>query len=548
MIDMLTRHAIQVLRHAGHDQADVARLIGVGVRTVRRVDGEADVTHIDDATERGRRAIGRPAKAEPYRSLIAEILAQQPDLLSVEILRRVKLKGYDGGKTALYDLISTLRPTTVRPVVRFEGLAGEFSQHDFGHVDVHFLDGRKKRVHFFASRLKYSRWVEVTIVPDERAETLVRTFVDHLAAIGGVPLLAVFDRPKTVALKWTRDGRVTDWNPLFAGVALDLSVGIEVCWPASPWQKGSVENLVGWAKGSFFKQRRFLDDEDLLTQLAEWRTEVNTQRPCRATKVIPAVRLEEERPRLRPLKVMPADLAVRVPVVVGPTGDVIHDLHPYSMPPDAIGIAGTLYLYRDRVRIVVGRFEVTHERKFQPGEGSTLPEHRAQLVAAVSGKRAKRYLQREHLLKLGPDALAYLTELTHRRPQVWLRDIDRLHTLLATYGDDAMRAAFARGVAEHAIGAEYIAHFLAEAVTTPGPIEGESTGQPDARSSRRGHPGQSSLSHEQLSLDLPSATANSAPRGARVEAAAGARRAGAKRRASTRASTALPFDADGGRR
>jgi len=546
MIDMLTRHAIQVLRHAGHDQTDIARLVGVGVRTVRRVEAEADVIHIDDAKERERRAIGRPAKAEPYRSVIAEILAQEPDLLSVEILRRAKLKGYDGGKTALYDLISVLRPKTIRPLVRFEGLAGEFSQHDFGHVDVRFLDGMKKRVHFFASRLKYSRWVEVTLVPDERAETLVRTFVDHFAAIGGVPLLAVFDRPKTVALKWTRDGRVTEWNSLFAGVALDLSVGIEVCWPASPWQKGSIENLVGWVKGSFFKQRRFVDDEDLLTQLAEWRTEVNTQRPCRATKVIPAVRLEEERPRLRSLKIAPADLALRVPIVVGPTAEVMHDAHPYSMPPDAIGIAGTLYLYRDRVRIVAGRFEVMHERKFQPGEGSILPEHRAQHVAAVSGKRAKRYLQREHLLKLGPAALAYLTELTHRRPQVWLRDIDRLHTLLATYGDDAIRAAFARGVAEHAIGAEYIAHFLADAVTTPTSIEGDSAGRPNIESSSISHPGGSSFASEPLPFDPPSAKATYAPRGARVQAAGGARRAGAKRRAWTRASTTLPFDADGG--
>ena len=547
MIDMLKRHEIQVLRRAGHSQIEVATLAGVSRRSVQRVDTEATVTQIDAAREREVRGIGRPATAEPFRSVIAEILAQEPALLSVEILRRAKLKGYAGGKTALYMLISALRPRTIRPLVRFEGLAGEFTQHDFGHVDVRFLNGTEKRVHFFASRLKYSRWVEVTIVPDECTETLVRTFVDHFAAIDGVPLLAVFDRPKTVALKWTRDGHVTEWNPLFAGVALDLSVGIEVCWPASPWQKGSIENLVGWVKGSFFKQRRFVDDEDLLQQLAEWRTEVNTQRPCRATKVIPAVRLDEERPRLRPLKVLPDDLAVRVPIVVGPTAEVIHDTHPYSMPPDAIGIAGTLYLYRTRVRIVAGRFEVTHERKFVPGEGSTLPEHRAQHVAAVSGKRAKRYLQREHLLKLGPEALAYLTELTHRRPQVWLRDIDRLHTLLATYGDDAMRAALARGVAEQAIGAEYLAHFLADAVTSPTPIEGDTPGQPDPRSPSIEHPDQSSLSSEQLSLDLPSATATSAPRAARVQAAVGARRAGAKRRAWTRGSTVLPFDADGGR-
>jgi hypothetical protein len=31
---MLTRHAIQVLRQAGHELRDVARLVGVEVRTV----------------------------------------------------------------------------------------------------------------------------------------------------------------------------------------------------------------------------------------------------------------------------------------------------------------------------------------------------------------------------------------------------------------------------------------------------------------------------------------------------------------------------------
>src|SRR5882762_9258932 len=502
MIDMLKRHAIQVLRAAGHQQREIATLTDVSVRSVRRVEAEADVCHVDDAGERDRRRIGRPSTAEPLRPLVVELLAQDPALLSVEIFRRAKLAGYPGGKSALYDLIHAIRPKTPRPVVRFEGLPGEFTQHDFGQVDVRYRDGTKKRIHFFASRLKYSRWAEVTIVPDEQTETLVRTLVDHFTAIGGIPLLAVFDRPKTVALHWTKDGQVTEWNAVFAGVALDLGLGIEVCWPSSPRQKGSIENLVGWVKGSFFKQRRFLDDADLLTQLAEWRTEVNTERPCRATGVIPAVRLEEERPRLRPVKIAPEQRALRLPVVVGSTAEVIHESHPYSMPPDAIGIPGTLFLYRDRVRIVAGRFEAVHQRLFEPGAKSTLPEHRAQHVAAVSGKRAKRYLQREHLLELGPPALEYLTELTHRRPQIWIRDVDRLHTLLATYGEDAVRAAFTRGLAEQAIGAEYIAHYLAEIVTTPASIEGDSTGRPGAPSSFLGHPGEPIVRDHQLSLDL----------------------------------------------
>lgn len=475
MLDMLKRHEIQVLRKAGHSLPNVADLAGVSVRSVQRVEDEAAVASLDSEAERARRKIGRPSKAEPFRSFVVEQLTKEPDLISLEILRRARLDGYSGGKSALYELIHAVRPKRVRLMTRFEGLPGEFSQHDFGEVDVRFMDGTRKRIHFFASRMKYSRWTEVSIVPNEQVETLVRVMVDHFAAIGGVPLLAVFDRPKTIANKWGRDGQVTEWNPTFAGVVLDLGLGVELCWPYSPEQKGSVENLVKWVKGSFFKPRRFLDEEDLQRQLREWHVEVNAQRPSRATGAIPEERMREERSRLRPLKVAPADLALRIPIAVGPTGMVSHETHSYSMHPDSLGIPGTLYLYRDRVRIVAGRFEANHQRLFgdEPVK-STLPEHRAQRVAAVSGKRAKRYMQREHLLGLGHEALEYLTELTHRRPRVWIHDVARLHHFLERHGDDALRRAFERGLAEQAIGAEYIAHYL-EVASPPdaGPVQQE---------------------------------------------------------------------------
>jgi len=300
MIDMVRRHEIQVLRRAGHSLVETAKLVGVSRSTVQRVEAEATVSSFDTEAERNQRAIGRPSKAEPFRGFLISELMAQPDVLAVELLRRAKLKGYAGGKSALYELVKELRPERPRPIVRFEGLAGEFSQHDFGHVDVRYLDGRLERVHFFASRLKYSRWAQVSLVENEQVEALVRAMVDHFAAWGGVPLVSVFDRPKTIAHKWTKDGVVTEWNATFAGVALDLGVGVELCWPYSPEQKGAVENLVGWVKGSFFKQRRFVDEADLHQQLAEWHDDVNTKRPSRATRVIPAVRISDEQPRLRP--------------------------------------------------------------------------------------------------------------------------------------------------------------------------------------------------------------------------------------------------------
>jgi hypothetical protein len=248
---------------------------------------------------------------------------------------------------------------------------------------------------------------------------------------------------------------------------LEMGIGVELCWPHSPEQKGAVENLVGFVKSSFFKVRRFQDEGDLEQQLAGWHREVNEERPCRATGVIPMVRLAEEAVRLRSLKVQPQDLALRIPVYVGPTGTVLHEGHPYSMPPEAISMPGTLYLYADRVRIVAGRYEVTHPRKFVAHEGSTLAAHRAAMVAAVSGKRGKRYLKRQQLLELGEPAFRYLTEIVHRRPRQWFYDVDRLHDILQSHGPEVLRRALEEGLKEQVFSATYIERFLQHSLIFP---------------------------------------------------------------------------------
>ena len=458
MLPLLKRHQIQVLLEAGHAQRETAELTRVSLRTVKRVAGEAAVQDVDDREERRRRAIGRPSKVEAYQEFVAEVLQTEAGLMSVEVLRRARLQGYAGGKSAMYQLVARLRPRDVKVLMRFEGLAGEFSQHDFGQVDVRYLDDTRERVRFFGSRLKFSRWVVVTLVEDEGTETLVRCLADDFAAFGGVPLCAVFDRPKTVALKWRKDGEVTEWNPTFAYAALELGFTAEVCWPYAARQKGSVENLVKWVKGSFFKQRRFHDREDLEEQLNQWLWEVNNERPSRATGVIPTERLAEERARLRPMRIAPDQLALRVPIHVGPTAEVYYDGRGYSMPAEAAGLPGTLYLYRDTVRIMAGRFEATHRRNEVKGTVVRLPEHRAAHLAAISGRRGKRYLKRQQLFECGEAAVSFLTELVHRSPRGWSADVEALHAMLQRFGAEAMERAFRAALQ---VGANSVA-FVAE--------------------------------------------------------------------------------------
>jgi transposase len=468
---MLKRHEVEILLKAGHLKTEVARLAGVSLCSVKRIAAEAPVVDVDDAAERTKRAIGRPSIVEDFRKRVVEILQEKPDLASLEILRRVRQAGYRGGKTALYALAASLRPKQVKPLIRFEGLPGEFSQHDFGQVEVEFLNGSSRRIHFFASRLKYSRFVCLSLVKDETVESLVRTLAEHLASWGGVPLQCVFDRPKTIALQWRKNGEVTEWNPVFAYATLEMGVGVELCWPYRAQQKGSVENLVGFVKSSFFKVRRFHDEDDLRQQLVDWHREVNEQRPCRATGVIPALRLAEEASRLRALKVRPEELALRIPVYVGPTGTVLHQGHAYSMPPEAISMPATLYLYADRVRIVAGRYEAMHPRKFAAQEGSSLAEHRAAMVAAVSGKRGKRYLKRQQLLELGEPAILYLTEIVHRRPRQWFDDVDRLHEILQRHGPEVLRRALEEGLKEQIFSASYVERSLQPGLSFPEVIQ-----------------------------------------------------------------------------
>jgi hypothetical protein len=66
----------------------------------------------------------------------------------------------------------TLRVPTRTPLIRVGSLPGSFRSTTSARCGRTDRDGTEAKVHFIASRLKYSRRVEVSIVPDERVETL----------------------------------------------------------------------------------------------------------------------------------------------------------------------------------------------------------------------------------------------------------------------------------------------------------------------------------------------------------------------------------------
>lgn len=56
-----------------------------------------------------RRGVGRPSTVAAYAPKISEWLHAEPVISGAEVLRRARLIGYQGGKSALYELVRRLR-------------------------------------------------------------------------------------------------------------------------------------------------------------------------------------------------------------------------------------------------------------------------------------------------------------------------------------------------------------------------------------------------------------------------------------------------------
>ncbi len=460
-----TRALVLRAYHAGFSAAHIQQLTGVPPRSQRRIFQEEIPFGMNDQKLRATRGVGRPSTLkEPFPEIISAILASEPQIQVSELLRRLRSDhGYTAGKNPVYTYVRAHRPKAPAPLptVRFEGVPGEFAQLDFGSLAVPYTEAAEEKLTFFAGRLKYSRALHVSLVPGETAEAFIQGLEAAGAAWGGLPLFNVVDNAKASVLRREKDpasGKERiHLNPHFASFLREVGVFAEPTFPYSGNQKGSVENLVKFVKHSFLLARRFRNREDLERQLAEWLHFVNQERPCDATGVIPAVRLQEERPRLRALPFGERGYGLVFPAVVGPDARVRRDGCAYSTSPRWIGQAITLRLHREHVVLHHDGQQIVHPRVPANGRYSLLPEHRAPLFVKPRGAiMAKRQI----LMDLCPEGQRFFTELVHRRPDTGReQDLPTAWALFEKLGEVGMAAALRYCVGQSAFGGEYLRAF-----------------------------------------------------------------------------------------
>jgi hypothetical protein len=306
--------------------------------------------------------------------------------------------------------------------------------------------------------LCYSRRMYLEFTVSQEMEFFLACHENAFAAFGSVPAQLMVDNLKSAVLK-RLVGAAPVFNPKYLDFSRHWGFQITPCNVASGWEKGRVENAVGYVKKNFLAGQEFIDFSAVQPAAQLWVDTVADVRVHGATQRRPVDMFEEERAQLKRLSPVGFDIARVRTVSVNKQFRVALDSNTYSVPSRHVGQRLTLKAWADRVCIYAqGELVAHHVRSMQRHKDFELPEHAQQLVVQRRSAREQRLLVQ--FLALSPRAQAYREGLEARRvnARVHLRQILALAEM---HGREAVARAIDDGLELAAFSAEYIAHILA---------------------------------------------------------------------------------------
>lgn len=406
--------------------------------------------------------VPRTSKLDPFKSAIAELLAQDRVVSAVVLRQRLAELGYAGGITILRVYLQAVRGRrkTPRAYVRQESGPGERYEVDWGHFGALEYDGWRRKLYAFALVEAHSRMLYLEFTHSQTFETFTRCLLHAGQFLGGVGREVWFDNLATAVAE--HDGRLVRFQPRFLAFARELGFCPRACNKAAGWEKGKIERAIGFVRQNFWPLRQFADLSDLNRQAREWLAAVANQRVHRETGQTPAQRFQPA--RLQPLPEPPPDCRDIATAMVHKDIRLHFDGNRYCVPPRYVGLRLTVKADAHTVSIYhLQREVVTYPRCW--GHGHTFGaerferELRDQLPAAAASQDQQRLLQ-----WLGPAAGDFLRRCADNHRSI-RRQVTELLGLVRDYGPDEVRGALAAATAAGAFGADYVAGILRQQAT-----------------------------------------------------------------------------------
>lgn len=268
------------------------------------------------------------------------------------------------GESTVRLFVQELRKRSKPAYVPLDFAPGERAEFDFGEATVK-LGSQLVKVPFLAGRLRFSGAMFVECFPTQRQEAFLLGQHHAFEFWRGVPRMVVYDNLKPAVLQVLKGHQRREqdvflhFHSVYRFEALFANVH-------AGWEKGSVENLVGYARRNYLVPLpEGIDLETINADLKE--NCLSDQQRTMAGRTEPiASRLEFERAHLGPLPTHVPDLGPIAEVLVHSTGRVRFQTNDYSVPIHYAYQRLTLKADPFRVRVFAGTEVVAnHPRCYQ---------------------------------------------------------------------------------------------------------------------------------------------------------------------------------------
>ena len=381
----------------------IARELRLARNTVR------SIVRAETETERRYERRDQPMpQLGPYVGTLDEMLAanvkrpKRERLTYQRIFEELRIAGYRGG----YDNVRRYARSwaeregerTAEAYVPLIFAPGEAYQFDWSHECV-VIGGVTTMAKVAQVRLCHSRMLFVRVYPREAQEMVFDAHEKAFQFFKGTPKRGIYDNMKTAVeavfigqearhargVTGIQEGRA--FNPRFSRLMSHHLIEPTACTPAAGWEKGQVENQVGFVRKRFFAPRlKFKSYAELNAWLCDRCIVLAQTHPHPIEKERTVFEMfEAERPLLMPYR-GPFDGFHAVSASVSKTCLVRFDNNKYSVASSAVGRPVDVHAYADRIVIKQdGRVVGEHERRFGRNQVAYDPWHYVPVLAKKPG-------------------------------------------------------------------------------------------------------------------------------------------------------------------
>lgn len=295
---------IKELEALGFSQRNIAKQLGISRNTVAKYcdkDVETFTTWLASTKH-------RKQKLDEHKERILEWLRTYPDLTTAQIQDWLEERGFENiVESTLRRYVKNLREEYQLPKQvhqrQYEAIPdppmGEQAQIDFGQIWVTTENKHRIKLYVVAfvlshSRYKYMEWWDHPY----RTEEVIQAHEHAFQHFSGKPKTIVYDQDRTLFINENYGDII--FTPQLETYRQTQRFKIHACRGSDPESKGRIENVIGFIKNNFAKNRIYSDLESWNHQALAWLKRTGNGKIHNTTKRIPEQVFKEEQSYLIP--------------------------------------------------------------------------------------------------------------------------------------------------------------------------------------------------------------------------------------------------------